>query len=43
MGLGLHHRLRVLLGDPAVGRDMVTLYTCKRTIHRNHGIESVSL
>lgn len=29
MGLGLHHRLCVLLGDPTMWRDVVTLYACK--------------
>lgn len=30
MGLGLDHRLRVLLGDPTVWGDVVTLHTGER-------------
>ena len=29
MGLSLHHRLRILLGDPAMRGDVVALHTCK--------------
>lgn len=30
MGLSLHHRLCILLCDPAMWGNVVTLYTCKR-------------